>query len=76
MIAFYIIGMSMKTLRNPLFVDSTDSIIEKMTVMQRTATEEMACLKRCFGTFPTILHLKRRFAKKEVRIVVMAQREA
>jgi hypothetical protein len=50
MIAFYIIGMSMKTLRNPLFVDSTDSIIEKMTVMPRTATEEMTCLKRCFGT--------------------------
>jgi hypothetical protein len=51
MIAFYIIGRSTETLRNALFVDSTDSIIEKMVVMTRTATEEMAGLKRCFGTF-------------------------
>jgi hypothetical protein len=41
----------MKTLRNALFVDSTDSIIEKIVVMMRTATEEMAGLKRCFRTF-------------------------
>jgi hypothetical protein len=40
MIAFYIVGLSTKTLRNALFVDSTDSIEEKMTVMMRTATEE------------------------------------
>jgi hypothetical protein len=39
MIAFYIVGPSMKTMRNVLFVDSTDSIIEKMTVMMRTITE-------------------------------------
>jgi hypothetical protein len=37
-IAFYIMGPSMKTLRNALFVDSTDLIIEKMTMMTRTAT--------------------------------------
>jgi hypothetical protein len=37
----------MKTLRNALFVDSTDSIIEKMEVMMRIATEieEKAGLK-------------------------------
>jgi hypothetical protein len=53
MIAFYIMGLSMKTLRNALLVDSTDSIVEKMAVMTRTAieTEEKAGLKRCFGTF-------------------------
>jgi hypothetical protein len=49
MIAFYIVGLSIKTLRNTLFVDSTNSIIEKMAVMMRTATEEKAGLKRCFG---------------------------
>jgi hypothetical protein len=36
MIAFYIMGLSMKTLKNALFVDSVDSIIEKMVVMMRT----------------------------------------
>jgi hypothetical protein len=51
MIAFYIMGMSMMTLRNALFVDLTNSIIEKLAVMTRTATEEMAGLKRCFVTF-------------------------
>jgi hypothetical protein len=47
----------MKTSRNDLFVDSTDSIIEKMTVMMRTTkeTEEKADLKRCFGTFLSFL---------------------
>jgi hypothetical protein len=51
MIAFYIMGLSMKTLRNALFVDLTDSIVEKTTVMMRTAIEEKADLKRCFITF-------------------------
>jgi hypothetical protein len=53
MIAFYIVDLSMKTSRNALFVDSTNSIIEKTAVMMRTATEteEKAGLKRCFGTF-------------------------
>jgi hypothetical protein len=55
MIAFYIMGLSTKTLRNALFVDSTDSIVEKMTVMMRTATEEKEGLKRCFGTFLSFL---------------------
>jgi hypothetical protein len=57
MIAFYIVGLSVKTSRNALFVDSTDSIIEKTVVMMRTATEteEKAGLKRCFGTFLSFL---------------------
>jgi hypothetical protein len=57
MIALYIVGPSMKTLRNALFVDSIDSIIEKMAVMMRTATEieEKVGLKRCFGTFLSFL---------------------
>jgi hypothetical protein len=57
MIAFYIMGLSMKTLRNALFIDSTDSIIEKTMVMMRTTTEleENAGLKRCFGTFLSFL---------------------
>jgi hypothetical protein len=57
MIAFYIMDLSMKTLRNALFVDSTDSIIEKMVVMMRTTTEteENAGLKMCFGTFLSFL---------------------
>jgi hypothetical protein len=57
MIAFYIMGPSTKTLRNALFVDSNDSIIQKMAVMMRTATEieENVGLKRCFGTFLSFL---------------------
>jgi hypothetical protein len=57
MIAFYIVDLSTKTSRNALFVDSTDSIIEKTVVMMRTAieTEEKAGLKRCFGTFLSFL---------------------
>jgi hypothetical protein len=57
MIAFYIVGLSMKTSRNALFVDLIDSIIEKTTVMMRTTTtiEEKAGLKRCFGTFLSFL---------------------
>jgi hypothetical protein len=55
MIAFYIVGLSTKALRNALFVHSSDSIVEKTTVMMRTATEEKAGLKRCFGTFLSFL---------------------
>jgi hypothetical protein len=53
MIAFYIVGLSMKALINVLFMNSTDSIVEKMAVIMRTTTEteEKAGLKRCFGTF-------------------------
>jgi hypothetical protein len=57
MIAFYIVGLSMKTLTNALFVDSIDSIVKKMVVMMRTATEtkEKVGLRRCFGTFLSFL---------------------
>jgi hypothetical protein len=53
MIAFYIMGLSAKTLINVLFVDTIDSIVEKKTVMMRTTieTKEKAGLKRCFVTF-------------------------
>jgi hypothetical protein len=57
MIVFYIGGLSTKTLRNALFGDSTDSIIEKTAVMMRTRIEieEKAGLNRCFGTFLSFL---------------------
>jgi hypothetical protein len=55
MIAFYIMALNMKTLRNALFVDSTDSIVEKTVVIMRTATEEKAGQKRCFATFLSFL---------------------
>jgi hypothetical protein len=53
MILFNIVGLSTKTLRNALFVDSVDLIIEKMAAMMRIAIEkeEKAGLKRCFSTF-------------------------
>jgi hypothetical protein len=53
MITFYIMDLSTKTSRNALFMDSIDSIIEKIEVMMRTATEteEKTGIKRCFGTF-------------------------
>jgi hypothetical protein len=56
-IAFYIVGLSTKTSRNGLFMDLTNSIVEKMMVMMRTATEieEKAGLKRYFGTFLSFL---------------------
>jgi hypothetical protein len=54
-IAFYVMGMSTKNLRISVFVDSTNSIIEKMRVMMRTATEEKAGLKRWFDTFLSFL---------------------
>jgi hypothetical protein len=57
MIAFYIVDLSTKSSRNALFVDSTDSMVEKMAVMMRTVTEveEKADLKRCFDTILSFL---------------------
>jgi hypothetical protein len=55
MIAFYIMGRSMKTLRNALFVVLIDSFIGKMAVMMTIATEERAGPKRCSGTFLSFL---------------------
>jgi hypothetical protein len=47
MIAFYVVSLSTKALRNSLFVDSINSIIEKTTMMTRivTETEENVSLK-------------------------------
>jgi hypothetical protein len=72
MIAFYIIGLSTKTLRNGLFVDSTNSIIEKTTVIIRTIIEEKTDLKGVL-----VLYYHSSFEalickQKGVRIVVMA----
>jgi hypothetical protein len=71
-------GLSMKTLRNALFVDSTDSIIEKTTVMTTTATktEENAGLK---GVLVLSYHFSFEALvcnQEGVKIVMMAQREA
>jgi hypothetical protein len=46
-------GLSMKISRNALFMDSIDSIMEKIAVMTRTTIEieEKVGLKRRFGTF-------------------------
>jgi hypothetical protein len=55
MIALYIVGRSMKTLRNTLFVDLTDSIVGKMALMTTIATKERAGLKRCFVSFLSFL---------------------
>jgi hypothetical protein len=76
MIAFYIVGLSMKTLRNDLFVDSTDSIVEKTAVMTRTVTKENAGLKWCFGTFSSFLVCSIGLQTKRVRIVAIVKREA
>jgi hypothetical protein len=47
----------MKTLKNVLFVDLIDSIVEKTVVMMRTVIEieEKAVLKMYFGTFLSFL---------------------
>jgi GTP-dependent phosphoenolpyruvate carboxykinase len=56
MITFYIMGPNTKTLINALFVDSTNSIVEKMVVMMRTAieTEEKVGLHK--GVFVLSYH--------------------
>jgi hypothetical protein len=55
MVAFYIVGRSMKTLRNTLFVELIDSIVAKMVVMTTITTEEIVGLKRYFGIFLSFL---------------------
>jgi hypothetical protein len=55
MVAFYIMGLSMTTSRNAIFVDLTDSIVEKTAVMTRTTTEtEKGEPKKVFWYFPII----------------------
>jgi hypothetical protein len=77
MIVFYIVGLSTKTSRNTLFIDSTNSIVEKMVVMMRIATKikEKADLKYVLllsyhSSFEVLVY------KQGDIIVVMAQREA
>jgi hypothetical protein len=53
MIAFFIIWLSMKTLRNVLFVDLTNLIVEKIAMMMRTMTEGKESLKSYFDAFPS-----------------------
>jgi hypothetical protein len=71
MSVFYIVGLSTKTLRNALFVDSIDSIVEKSAVMMRTTTEieEKVSQKKVFCYFSIIPHLKRWFANKESKLL-------
>jgi hypothetical protein len=77
MITLYIVDLSTKTLRNALFVESIDSIVEKTVVMMRTATEtkEKMGLKCVLVLFyhPSFEAL---VCKQGVRIVMMTQREA
>jgi hypothetical protein len=78
MIAFYIMGLSMQILRNALFVDSTDSIIEKTAVMMRTTTEKeekagpKVVLILSYNSSFEVLVCK----QGGVKIIVMAQKEA
>jgi hypothetical protein len=76
MIAFYIVGLSTMTLRNALFMNSTDSIVEKTVVIMRTATEieEKAGLK-IFWCFPIIHHLKCWFANKKESELLRSHKE-
>jgi hypothetical protein len=72
MIAFYIVGLSTKTLRNALFVDLPDSIVEKLMVMRRTTIEEKAdqigvLVLSCHSLYEALV------CKQGVRIVAMAQ---
>jgi hypothetical protein len=69
-------GAEYEDLEKCLFVDSTDSIVEKMAVMMRTTTEEKVGLK---GVFVLFYHssFEALVCKQEgVRIVAMAQKEA
>jgi hypothetical protein len=70
MIAFYTMSLSMKTSKMPYFVDSTDTIIEKIVVTMRTAMkiEEKAGLKGLL-VFSIIPRLKRWFANKESELL-------
>jgi hypothetical protein len=55
MIVFYIMGRSMKILRNALFMDLTDLIKGMMAVMITIVTEERMGIKMCFDTFLSFL---------------------
>jgi hypothetical protein len=72
MITFYIVGRSMKTLRNALFLDLIDSIIGKIVVMMTIATKGRATLK---GVLVISYHFSFEaliYKQKGVRIVAIA----
>jgi hypothetical protein len=48
--------MMISTVITNLHSEQYNSIIEKMVVMTRTAIEEKASLKWCFGTFLSFLN--------------------
>jgi hypothetical protein len=48
-------GAKYEDLRNALFVNLIDSIIEKMVLMMRITIEEKAGIKMCFGMFLSFL---------------------
>jgi hypothetical protein len=75
MIDFYIVGRSMKILRNALFVDLTDSIVGKMAVMMTSVTEEKGEPKKVFWYFPIIPRLKRWFANKKESELLRCHKE-
>jgi hypothetical protein len=75
MIDFYIVGRSMKILRNALFVDLTDSIVGKMAVMMTSVTEEKGEPKKVFCYFPIIPRLKRWFANKKESELLRCHKE-
>jgi hypothetical protein len=72
MITFYIVGRSMKTLRNALFLDLIDSIIGKIVVMMTIATKGRVTLK---GVLVLSYHFSFEaliYKQKGVRIVAIA----
>jgi hypothetical protein len=71
MIAFYIVGLSMKISRNTLFVDSTDSNVEKTAVMIENCNRNRrkGGSKKVFWYFPIIPRLKHWFANKESELL-------
>jgi hypothetical protein len=58
MITFYIVGLSMKTLRNALFVDSTDSIVRKDSSDDENCNRRKSGPKKVFWYFSIIFGLK------------------
>jgi hypothetical protein len=73
MIALYIVGLSMKTLRNALFVDSSNAIVEMNSVMMRTAIEEKAGLKGILVLSYHSSFVALVWKQKGVKIVAMTQ---
>jgi hypothetical protein len=70
MIAFYIMGLSTKTLRNALFVNSTDSIIKNGGDHENyNRNRRKGGPKKIFWYFPIIPRLKPWFINKESELL-------